>query len=157
MKKLKIYLDTSIWNFIFADDAPEKQEITKQFFSIIKKFEIYISDVVLGEVDKASEQKKKILKEIILKYNPVILDGDPEIERIANIYIKKEVIPKSKYDDALHIAFSTYYEMDILLSWNYKHLANFTKKIKVLSVNLNEGYDKPLELITPIEVIGNDE
>lgn len=26
MKKLKLYLDTSVWNYAFADDAPEKKE-----------------------------------------------------------------------------------------------------------------------------------
>lgn len=25
MRKLKLYLDTSVWNFVFADDAPEKK------------------------------------------------------------------------------------------------------------------------------------
>jgi len=32
MKKLKLYLDTSVWNFYYADDAPEKMELTRQFF-----------------------------------------------------------------------------------------------------------------------------
>ena len=32
MRKLKLYLDTSVWNFFFADDAPEKRDVTKDFF-----------------------------------------------------------------------------------------------------------------------------
>ena len=28
MKKLVVYLDTSVLNFLFADDAPEKRDIT---------------------------------------------------------------------------------------------------------------------------------
>ena len=32
MKKLKIYLDTSVINFLFAEDAPEFQQITLEFF-----------------------------------------------------------------------------------------------------------------------------
>ena len=36
MRKLKLYLDTSVWNFFFADDAPEKRGITKRFFDSIK-------------------------------------------------------------------------------------------------------------------------
>mgnify|MGYP000871468752 CR=1 FL=1 len=31
MRKLKIYLDTSVINFLFADDAPEMKEITNVF------------------------------------------------------------------------------------------------------------------------------
>ena len=43
MRKLKLYIETSAWNFFFADDAPEMREITKTFFALIKKgsYEIY--------------------------------------------------------------------------------------------------------------------
>jgi len=34
MIKSTIYLDTSVINFLFADDAPEKKEITMDFFKI---------------------------------------------------------------------------------------------------------------------------
>jgi len=37
MRKLKLYLDTSVWNFFFADDAPEKRDITKEFFDSVKR------------------------------------------------------------------------------------------------------------------------
>jgi hypothetical protein len=50
MKKLRLYLDTSIINFIFADDAPEKKTITKDFFENYVKqgvFDVFISDVVM--------------------------------------------------------------------------------------------------------------
>ena len=61
-----------------------------------------------------------------------------------------------KEDDALHIAYTTFYELDILLSWNYKHLANIFKKKKIQILNLEEGYNKPLDLITPMEVINEE-
>jgi len=50
MRKLKLYLETSVWNFYFADDAPEKKEITLDFFNEIKKgkFDIYISKIVFN-------------------------------------------------------------------------------------------------------------
>ena len=32
MKKLRIYLDTSVISFMFADDAPEKRDVTREFF-----------------------------------------------------------------------------------------------------------------------------
>jgi len=49
MKKPQLYLETSVWNFYFADDAPEKKEITHTFFKKIKKgeYEIFVSDVVI--------------------------------------------------------------------------------------------------------------
>ena len=61
-----------------------------------------------------------------------------------------------KLEDALHIAISTILEMDVLLSWNYRHLANITKERKVQGVNIQEGYLKPLRITTPLEVMGDD-
>ena len=48
MKKLKLYLETSVWNFIFADDAPELRNLTLQFFAMVERqvYDVYISDAV---------------------------------------------------------------------------------------------------------------
>jgi hypothetical protein len=48
MRKPKLYLETSVWNFLFADDAPEKKKATEKFFSEVKagKYEIFISETV---------------------------------------------------------------------------------------------------------------
>ncbi|MBI4723317.1 MAG: hypothetical protein HY769_10070 [Candidatus Stahlbacteria bacterium] len=56
-------------------------------------------------------------------------------------------------EDAMHIAIATINEIDILLSWNYKHLANINKERMILAINLLAGYTKPLRMITPMEVI----
>ena len=44
MKRPQPYIETSVWNFYFADDAPEKKEITLTFFEKIRQgeYEIYI-------------------------------------------------------------------------------------------------------------------
>ena len=45
MRRLKLYLDTSVWSFFYADDAPEKMEITKRFFDSVSEglYEIFFS------------------------------------------------------------------------------------------------------------------
>ena len=53
MKKTKIYLDTTIINFIFADDAPDFRDVTLDFFKDFVKtneVEVYISDVVILKI-----------------------------------------------------------------------------------------------------------
>ena len=45
------------------------------------------------------------------------------------------------------------HEIDYLVSWNYKHLANVNRKKKVLAVNVANNYLKPIRIITPIELI----
>lgn len=128
MKKLKIYLDTSVINFLFADDSPNLMDITKEFFeNFIKQddYDIYISKVVNEEIRKTRNQnKKQLLLNVIEEYNFKILEYVSEIDILTKIYIDEKIIPINKIDDARHIAYSTYYQIDIQLSWNFKHLAN---------------------------------
>jgi len=157
MKKLKIYLDTSVLNFLFADDVPELSRITKEFFEeYVKKerYSVYISDVVVREIEETNDEKKRMkLLVVIEKYSLKILRLDKESESLAAIYIKERVIPAKKLEDAQHIAISTCNQMDVLLSWNFKHLANIQKQLSVKIVNEKEGYFYPLVLTNPMEVM----
>ena len=56
MKKLKIYLDTPIISFVFADDAPEKQSITNEFFEkYLSAYDVSVSSVVLAEIENTRQ------------------------------------------------------------------------------------------------------
>lgn len=149
MKKLKLYLETSVWNFLFADDAPEKKSITEEFFKDVEKYEIFISDAVIQEISSAEEEKKKILFSAVEKYKPTILEINEDIKDLSERYIRNGVIPRNKPADALHSAISTVYEMDALVTWNFEHLANIKKRDKINGVNLEMGYRKLLDIVSP--------
>ncbi|MFQ5788564.1 MAG: hypothetical protein ACE5H1_11370, partial [Thermodesulfobacteriota bacterium] len=42
MKKLKLYFDTSVINFAFADDSPNEKEVTLKLFEEVRKGKIVI-------------------------------------------------------------------------------------------------------------------
>ena len=156
MKKLKIYLDTSVINFLFADDVPELKRITEEFFDNYvgqEKYLVYISDVVIREIEKTVDKTKEVrLLGIIKKYALRILTLDKEFDTLAQVYLKAKIVPQRKIEDAQHIAIATRNQMDILLSWNFKHLANIQKQLDVKIVNEKEGYFYPLTLTNPMEV-----
>jgi hypothetical protein len=52
----------------------------------------------------------------------------------------------------MHVAYATVYCMDVLLSWNFKHLANVRREARVSAVNVAEGYGHMLRMVSPIEV-----
>ena len=157
MKKLRLYLDTSVLNFLFAEDVPEFKKITEEFFeNYVKKgkYITYVSDVVIREIEKTKDEIKKIsLLELIKKYSLQILTLNKDSDALANVYIRENIIPARKIEDAQHIAISTCNQIDILVSWNFKHLANIQKQIAVRIVNEKEGYFYPLILTNPMEVI----
>jgi len=163
VKKLSVYLDTSIINFLFADDAPEKREVTQEFFRDYVKtkvYDVYISPVVIDEMSKTEDEQHKIrLLNVVQEHHLEILNIEPRIsaiETLAQYYLQNGVVPQRKLEDALHIAISTVYEMDVLLSWNYRHLANLNRERMVLSANIQQGYMKILRIVTPLEVMSDE-
>jgi len=97
--------------------------------------------------EHVSQFKKRGVREISILNNE-----DVEISKLAEVYINKGIIPKVKIEDALHIAYAVVFEMDVLLSWNFKHLANIKKEKDVLLTNMENGYNYPIRIITPMEV-----
>jgi len=157
MRKLKLYLETSVWNFVFADDAPEKMEVTKQFFDEIDKgkYEIYISATVIAEIEDADPKTREKLTNLIKKYNPIKLKGDEDIESLSKKYIKAGIIPQKYEDDAMHIAFAVVNDLNAIVSWNLKHIVKLKTRIQTNAINLSEGYKK-IEICTPEEAIEKD-
>jgi len=159
MKKLKVYLDTSIINFLFADDVPELKAATIDFFDNFIKtaiYETYISEYVLLEINKTpdNEKKEKLLK-VIEEYPMELIEitRKNEIEFLADEYVRNNIIPANKKLDALHIAVSTVNKMNYLASWNYKHLANINREKRIFAVNLQYNYLDPLRICTPLELL----
>jgi hypothetical protein len=50
-------------------------KITQEFFNLIDEFEVFISDIVLLEIEQAPEQKKKLLLNAINKYKISALES----------------------------------------------------------------------------------
>lgn len=159
VKKLRIYLDTSVINFLFADDAPEKRDITREFFQSFvepRVHEVWISDVVLDELRRTKDPRQRtLLLKTVQDYRLSILPQEPfaEIVTLAEAYVRDAVVPRKKREDALHIAICTVHEVDALVSWNFQHLANLNKERRVVMVNQANGYFYPLRITTPLEVM----
>jgi len=162
IKKLKIYLDTSVINFLFADDAPEKKEVTIDFFDnfVLKEiYQVFISSIVVEEIERTDDiLKREQLLNIIKKYPIKFIDNidTEEILNLAKEYLNQNILPKNSEADALHVAISTVNQMDILLSWNFKHLANYNRKKKIQLLNLQNNYSYPFDILTPIEVVNEN-
>ena len=75
-----------------------------------------------------------------------------EAENLADAYLAAGVVPEKNFNDALHVAITTIHEFDVLLSWNFRHLANINKEARFMEVNCSKGYLKPFKITTPYEV-----
>jgi predicted nucleic acid-binding protein len=159
LRKSKIYLDTSVISFLYADDAPDKRDITIDFFRDFIRtaiYETYISDFVVAEIENTTDLKhKQRMLSVIADYNISFLElnNRPELDELAANYIKEGIIPEKKLLDAYHIAVAVTNQINILVSWNYKHLANVNRERRINVVNLAKNYLNEIRIITSLELM----
>jgi hypothetical protein len=63
-----------------------------------------------------------------------------EAIRLADTYIAEKVIGKASLEDCRHIAVAAIYKVDVLASWNFKHIVNLAKIKGYNYINYRLGY-----------------
>ncbi len=154
MHKLRIYIDTSVIGGCFDEEFAEWSNKLFDEFIAGKKIAV-ISDITTKELIDAPIYIKNNLQRIPTNHIKTLKRGE-EVDFLSAKYIEYKVIPEKCYNDALHIAFATIDNVDILVSWNFIHIVNYDRILKYNSVNLMFGY-KHLEIRNPKEVISNEE
>ena len=76
--KIKIYLDTSVISYLDQQDSPERMKETQEIWELFKKgqYGIYISDVVVYEINKCSMEKREILLDYLDQIEYTIIETD---------------------------------------------------------------------------------
>jgi len=77
----------------------------------------------------------------------------PEALQLAQSYIEEKVVGETSLDDCIHIATATLDKVDLLVSWNFKHIVNVYRIRGDNSVNLRLGYPQ-LNIHSPKEIVG---
>lgn len=153
--KQRIYIDTSIVGGYFDE---EFSEATIGLFERLEKNEVIfvISDLLDLELIEAPEQVRKLLQNYSAdKFERVQLTE--EAIKLADRYISEKVVGKSSLEDCRHIALATLNRVDVLASWNFKHIVNLDRIKGYNSVNLRMGFQM-IEIRSPKDLIkyGNE-
>lgn len=154
MKKWKLYLETSVWNFLFADDAPEKRAITENFFREIEsgRYDIFISEVVMTEIEGATGSKYEKLLAAIEHFSPKELSSDEESDYMVEAYLEEGLLTRKNLMDLTHLSIASVNNMDMLISWNLRHLVKARTRILANAINRMNGHHD-IEICTPEEAI----
>jgi hypothetical protein len=148
--KQRIYIDTSIVGGYFDI---EFEEATKGLFLRLEKQEIIlvVSDLLDLELIDAPEKVRQLLHTFAAdRFERISLTE--EAVKLADIYIDEKVVGKSSIEDCRHIALATINKVDVLASWNFKHIVNLERIKGYNSVNLRLGYSM-LEIRSPKDLI----
>jgi len=152
LKKLRIYLDTSVIGGCF-DDEFSKYSV-KLIDEIIEgKYTGVFFEVTIKELIKAPPEVREVFEKIIKICEKVEITE--HVSKLADEYIRNKIITQKYVDDAAHIAYATVNNVDVLVSWNFRHIVNYNKIIQFNAVNIKNGF-KQLQIYSPRELITND-
>ena len=150
----RIYIDTSIVGGYFDQ---EFKEATIKLFERLENNEIIfvVSDLLDLELINAPIH----VRELLLKYSA---DKFERIEltedaiKLADTYILHKVVVRTSLEDCRHIALATIHKVDVLASWNFKHIVNLDRIKGYNSVNLRLGFSI-IEIRSPKDLVNYGE
>lgn len=149
MKVQRVYLDTSVLGGCFDPEfAPWSNGLVADFRN--KTLHPVLSTVVAAELQAAPQPVQAVYEELVTLGADMLQVTEPAIE-LAAAYQQRGILTPKFYTDGLHIALATVAEVDIVVSWNFKHIVHFDKIRLFNAVNLERGY-KPMYIHSPREV-----
>jgi hypothetical protein len=131
-----------------------RQQLTRDWWDLRREqHELFASQVVLDEV-AFGETAMAQLRLDLLAGVPLLRVTD-EVKGLARKVLESGLLPTTADRDAAHIALASAYEMDILLSWNCRHIANAAIQARLRKLAQAAGFTLPV-ICTPEELMEND-
>ena len=148
--KLRVYIDTSVVGGYYDE---EFCDATKALFKRFENNEIVfvISDLLDLELIEAPQK----VRELLHKFHPDKFEKvtlTEEAIQLAQRYIIEKVVGKTSIEDCRHIALATVNKVDVLASWNFKHIVNLDRIKGYNSVNYKLGYPM-IEIRSPKDLL----
>lgn len=151
--KLRIYTDTSVLGGCLDQEfAAPSVRLLDSF--IRGEHVLVLSTLTVQELGAAPTDVRSRLASVP-EMHVEMLQLDAEARDLAEAYIAAAVLPARMRADAQHIAIATVGRVDVLVSWNFKHIVNLKRIHGTNSVNLRKGYPM-IEIRTPREVLSDE-
>ncbi|MFM2201623.1 MAG: hypothetical protein RL040_823 [Bacteroidota bacterium] len=148
----RFYFDTSVFGGIFDEEFELESAL---IFKMVKSglIRCVYSDLTEKELLNAPENVRLFFESLSSHSTEKVLITE-ECFSLAKLYIEEKVVGQTSLDDCLHIATATLNKVDILVSWNFKHIVNIYRIRGYNSVNMKLGHGT-LEIRSPKEIVSN--
>jgi predicted nucleic acid-binding protein len=158
LNRVRLYLDTSVISHLQAEETPEKNQDTLEFWQQLKKgkYQVIISDLTIAELVQCPEPKRSILFTFLGEIDYETFPETPESIELAEEYLKHGVLNPKSRDDCRHIAIATLSDCKYIVSWNFKHFVNIKTINKVQAVNKLMDYHE-ITILPPSMMLEGDE
>jgi predicted nucleic acid-binding protein len=157
-ERTRAYFETTMFNFYHAPDLPGYRELkaqTRRVFELVTagKIEAYTSDATVNELEnEQNANRRELMTSLIRDYSIKTLETTPDVRRLAGLYIGAKAVPESYPTDAAHIAITSVYGLDYIVSLNFEHISRPWTIERVRKVNKREGFSA-IGIYKPQEVL----
>lgn len=146
----RFYFDTSVFGGIY--DIEFEAETALLFEKVtFGQIKCVYSNLTESELTNAPERVRDFFENLPHKYKEKVL-VTPEALKLAQTYVDENVVGETSLTDCIHIATATLNKVDMLISWNFKHIVNVYRIRGYNSINLRLGYTT-LEIHSPKEIV----
>jgi predicted nucleic acid-binding protein len=154
---MRIYIESTIPSYVVARPARDllqaaRQQITKDWWELKRAdHELYTSQIALDEIAAGEREMARLRLELTAGLR--MLELTPAAEALVDDVLQSGLLPRSAGRDAAHIALATVHGMDILLTWNCRHIANASIEVGLRRLAEAEGHELPV-ICTPEQLLG---
>jgi hypothetical protein len=154
---MRIYIESTIPSYVVARPARDllqaaRQQLTRDWWKLQREqHELFTSQIVLDEI--GAGERAMAERRLELMAGLALLISTPDVEALAADVLQSGLLPATADGDAAHIALATAYGVDILLTWNCRHIANAAIVGRLRKLVAERGYTLP-EIYTPEELLG---
>jgi predicted nucleic acid-binding protein len=155
MPKPRIYVDTTVPSAYHTDRTDprmvERRVTTRTWWdAAVGSSQLVISDIVLQELVGGRPEQVRLRLELVSGLRR--LRSGPAELATALAYMRHKVMPGNPLADALHLAIASHHRCDVLVTWNYHHLANPNKLDRIRKLNAEMGLSLP-RILTPEQLL----
>lgn len=154
------YIETTIPSYYTARNARSilqagRQISTREWWdSGCSGFDLFTSTETLNEAGEGDSEMAKARLELLADIQ-ILLVTETAAE-LARILIRSGLVPEIASPDAVHIALASVHEIEFLVTWNFKHIANpHTRESMRMKIN-DSGFHMPV-MCSPEELLNDDE
>jgi hypothetical protein len=151
---MRIYVDTSVIGGCLDEEFREwSLRLVEEVRQGRKR--MVISTLTTEELEKAHEAVQSILNGFPEEHVEIV-ELTKTTQALADAYVSEGAVGLGCMADAKHIAAATLAKVDVLVSWNFKHIVNYRRIRLYNAVNLKQGYAL-IDIRTPQEVLDEEE
>jgi predicted nucleic acid-binding protein len=156
MPKKSVYVETSILS-AYVDERDniasrfQRRETMHWWRQERDHFRLFSSELALAELERAEFPGQR--RAIKLTMSMPFLFVTDAVIGAGTYYVEHGAMPRGDIGDAYHLALASVHNIDFLLTWNCKHLANANKVEHLQALNLRLGLATPA-ILTPQMLMG---